>query len=588
MKNKDIDKSPRAIDAVTLEILGNRLLSVSEEMGAALIRTAYSTNIKERRDCSTAIFNAEGHMIAQAEHIPMHLGSLLGAVSSVLDKYQHENIKPGDMFITNDPYYGGGTHLPDITLVSPVFNNNHLIGFVANIAHHSDVGGKVPGSTSGDATSIYQEGTRIPLVRVCRGGKILTDIIDFITLNSRTPTEREGDLAAQISANDVGVRRLSEVVDYYGHEKFSNAVLALLDYSEDLMRTGITELPEGKFEFEDFLDDDGITLGEPVPIRVKIAITGDCVIVDFNGSSPQVDGPVNVPFNATLATVFYCFKAIAGINIPSNTGTYRALKVRAPKGTIVNCLPPAAVGERVDACQRIADVIFGAMAKAVPNRVVAASNSSVTTATFSGYHPDTNGFYVYLEAIAGGQGAHSSGDGLSGVQVHMTNTSNLPIEALEREYPLLVERYTLRIDSGGAGEYRGGLGIRRDIRALHEGVTFSSLADRQRIPPWGLDGGHAGAPGEFILIRKDGDASRVGAKASNIKLNEGDLISVRTPGAGGFGDPYRRKLESVQIDIAEGSVSAEAAQSLYGVAFFPDGSIDANSTQVLREKDALK
>jgi N-methylhydantoinase B len=571
MTNRSSPGTPE-VDAITLEIFSNRLLSVAEEMGAVLIRTAYSTNIKERRDCSTAVFDAKGQMIAQAEQIPMHLGSLLGSVEAVLRKYPEAELHSGDMFIANDPYSGGGTHLPDITVVSPVFADGTLVGFVANIAHHADVGGKVPGSTSGDAVSIFQEGIRLPLIRLCERGTVVQDVIEFIALNSRTPAEREGDLAAQIAANRVGMRRLGEVVGRYGVSTYSRNAGALLDYAATMMRASIAKLPSGTYSFTDYLDDDGITVGQPVPIRVTVSIEGDTATVDFAGSSPQVSGPVNVPMNGTLATVFYCFKALVGPGIPSNHGIYRALRVVAPEGSIVNCKPPAPVGERIDTCQRIADTFFGAMAGAAPQRVIAASNSSVTTATFSGTHPKTGSFYVYLETIAGGQGAHAHGDGLSGVQVHMTNTSNLAVEALEREYPLLVERYAFRIDSGGAGRHRGGLGIQRDICALHNDVTFSGLADRQVIEPWGISEGLAGATGQYLLRRTDGTEEVLSSKVSNVRLMEEDVVSVRTPGSGGYGLPLERDPDAVLRDVAEGKVSLDAAFDVYGVVLTDDHS----------------
>lgn len=563
------------MDAVTLEIISNRLLSVAEEMGAVLIRTAYSTNIKERRDCSTAVFDAQGQMIAQAELIPMHLGSLLGAVEAVLAKYPA--MQDGDMFVTNDPYSGGGTHLPDITMVSPVFVGERLAGFVANIAHHADVGGKVPGSTSGDATSIFQEGTRIPLVPITLAGQIQQEVIDFVMLNSRTPAEREGDLGAQIAANRTGARRLREVIAQYDLDAYFATVAALLDYAERLMRANIAALPDGRYEFTDYLDDDGIHLGVSVPIQIAVTIAGDQATIDFTGSSKQVSGPINVPLNGTLATLFYCFKALVGSEIPSNHGIYRALNVTAPLGSIVNCTAPAPVGERIDTCQRIADTFFGAMSAAAPERVIAASNSSVTTATFSGIHPRTGVFYVYLETVAGGSGAHANGDGLSGVQVHMTNTSNLPVEALEREYPLLVEHYGFRIDSGGAGKYRGGLGIQRDIRVLHEGVTFSGLADRQRHAPWGIAGGRAGATGRYVLQRADGTAQILSSKASDVPLGPEDIISVQTPGSGGYGDPAERERSLVLRDLAEAKVSVESAVRDYGIILNASGHSEANA-----------
>lgn len=554
------------VDPVTLEILGNRLLSVAEEVGATLIKTAYSTNIKERRDCSAAVFDAHGRMIAQAEHIPMHLGSLLGCVTSVLAALPADALRPGDTFMTNDPYSGGGTHLPDLTMVTPAFVDGQLVGFVANIAHHSDVGGKVPGSTSGDATSIFQEGVRIPLCRIAVGGEPQREVFDFVCINSRTPLEREGDLAAQVAANRVGAKRLEDLVARYGVGRFPELADALLDYAEALMRAGLRDLPDATRSFTDHLDDDGIDLGVPVPITVTITIAGDEATVDFAGSSPQVKGPINVPLNGTLATVFYAFKALVGPGIPSNSGIYRALRVLAPERSIVHCASPAPVGERIDTCQRVADAIFGAMADLAPDRVLAASNSSVTTATFSGDRSGGGGFFVYLETVAGGSGAHRHGDGLSGVQVHMTNTSNLPIEALEREYPLRVVRYALRRDSGGAGRYRGGLGIEREIEALQDGVTFSGLADRQVIAPWGLDGGAAGATGAFVHVAANGVETQLSSKVSNLAMQRGDRIAVRTPGSGGVGDPHTRPADAVAEDVRYGRVSPEAAHAAYGVA----------------------
>ena len=376
---------------------------------------------------------------------------------------------------------------------------------------------------------------------------------------------------------------MQEVVSHYGVINYHATVSALLDYAEKLMRAGISELQNGVYCFEDFMDDDGITKGKPVPIRASIQINDNSALVDFEGTSPQVDGPINVPLNGTLATVFYCFKALVGANIPSNEGIYRALQVKAPQGCILNCQAPAAVGERIDTCQRVADVIFGAMAQAAPERVITASNSSVTTATFSGTNPQSGNFFVYLETIAGGQGAHSSGDGLSGVQVHMTNTSNLPIEALEREYPLLVERYQLRIDSGGAGLFRGGLGIQRDIRTLVDGITFSSLADRQSLSPWGLQGGLDGSAGEYLLIRENEKTKKLGSKQSDVLLKKGDVISIRTPGSGGFGDPLQRCPQEVAEDFLEGKVSKEAAKKLYKVVLTSQGEVDDLKTKSLRK-----
>ncbi|MEI3613276.1 hydantoinase B/oxoprolinase family protein [Pseudogracilibacillus sp. SO30301A] len=571
------------ISPITLEIMGNLILSVAEEMGVILVKTAYSTNIKERKDASTAIFDGKGRMIAQAEHVPMHLGSMLSVVTEILKKFPVDTIEPGDMFITNDPYTGGGTHLPDITMVEPVFVEGKIAAFVANIAHHSDIGGKVPGSTSADAESIFQEGIRIPLVKICRKGEIVDESIEFILNNTRTAEERKGDLFAQISCNKAGTKRMKEVINKYGVEKFSLYTDGLLNYAENLMRVGIKNLPDGEYSFEDYLDDDGVDLNKPVPIKVKITIKDDKAIVDFDGSSPQVKGPLNLVLSGTLTTVFYCFKAIAGPTIFANEGIYRAIQVKAPENSIVNCSTPAPVGVRIDAAQRIADVIFGALAKATPERVIAACNSSVTSAIFSGVNPETNNYFVYLETIAGGSGAHQKNDGLSGVQVHMTNTSNLPVEALEREYPIMVETYKFAEDSGGPGYHRGGLGLERQFRMLGDNLNYTGLGERHVFSPWGISEGKNGAPGSFWLEKDGQDKEKLNSKVSDISLKKDDLITVHTPGAGGYGNPMDRPVEKVLQDVKEGKVSVSSAKHDYGVIISQDlEAVDLEATKKYR------
>lgn len=571
----------KRIDPITLEIVGNLLLSVAEEMGVTLVKTAYSTNIKERKDCSTALFDAKGRMIAQAEYVPMHLGSMLGVVGEVLKKFPVQSLRPGDMFVTNDPYAGGGTHLPDITMVSPVFLGDRLVAFVANIAHHSDIGGMVPGSVSAHSDNIYQEGLRIPLGRICRAGELVQETYDYIILNTRTPVERSGDLDAQIASNIAGAKRMAEVVRKYGPDYFAECTDALLDYAEQLMRAGIRTLPEGTYTFEDYLDDAGANSDTPIPIQAAITIEDGTAKVDFTGTSPQVPGPLNMTYSGLLTTAFYCFKAVAGQSIFANHGIYRALQVTAPEGTIVNCKLPVPVGQRIDTAQRVVDVILGALAQVAPDRVLAACNSVVTSAIFSGTNPKTGNYFVYLETIAGGAGAHSRGDGLSGVQVHMTNTSNLPVEALEREYPVLVERYQLRTDSGGAGRFRGGLGIQRDFRILSDGMSYTGLGDRHKFAPWGLEGGKSGSPGSFWVSLNGGEPERLGSKISGISLNKEDLVRVCSPGSGGYGNPYDRPAESVLKDVREGKVSRQAAEDDYGVVLVSDSTglrIDEQAT----------
>ncbi|TBL77645.1 hydantoinase B/oxoprolinase family protein [Paenibacillus thalictri] len=575
----------KRIDPITLEIVGNLLLSVAEEMGVTLVKTAYSTNIKERKDCSTALFDAKGQMIAQAEYVPMHLGSMLGVVGEVLRKFPADSIRPGDMFITNDPYAGGGTHLPDITMVSPVFIDERLVAFVANIAHHSDIGGMVPGSVSANSDNIYQEGLRIPLGRICRAGELVQETYDYIILNTRTPVERGGDLDAQIASNIAGAKRMGEVVRKYGADYFAQCTEALLDYAEQLMRDGIRTLPEGTYTFEDYLDDAGANSSTPIPIRATITIEDGSAKVDFTGTSPQVPGPLNMTYSGLLTTAFYCFKAVAGQSIFANQGIYRALHVTAPEGSIVNCRLPVPVGQRIDTAQRVVDVIMGALAQVAPERVLAACNSVVTSAIFSGTNPKTGSYFVYLETVAGGSGAHSRADGLSGVQVHMTNTSNLPIEALEREYPVLVERYQLRTDSGGAGRFRGGLGIQRDFRILCDGMSYTGLGDRHKFAPWGLEGGQSGSTGSFKADFGGEGLKQLGSKISGVSLNNEDLVSVCSPGSGGYGNPHERPAASVFKDVREGKVSLEAARADYAVIIVsgPEGVwLDEQATNELR------
>ena len=566
------------VDPITVEVLSNALMSIAEEMGSILVRTAYSTNIKERKDCSCAIFNAKGETIAQADHIPVHLGSMLGIVQEITKKYDDSEIETGDMFIANDPYSGGGTHLPDITIAAPIFYEGSIVAYVANIAHHSDVGGRVPGSMSGDSTSIFQEGLRIPPIHLMKKGKLLPDIMDLIKLNCRTAFERTGDIMAQIAANTIGINRTVDVMDKYGSDIVLSGMEELLNYGERKMRAGLKSIPNGIYEFEDYLDDDGIDLGKPVPIHVKIEIKNDSVYLDFTGTAPQVKGAVNVVQNALKATVYYAMKTIVDPTLPPNGGFYRAIEIFAPPGTLVNPVVPAACGARTDACQRVADVVFGAMAKIVPKQVMAGCNSAVTTVVFSGFDKKNNRFFVYPETLGGGFGARYNKDGLDGVHVHVTNSSNLPIECMEAEYPIMMDCYEIRNGSGGAGEYRGGLGYRRQYHILQDTV-FGSHGDRQRLAPWGLQGGLPGKPGQFVINPGRSDERVLpSGKSSEIQLKEGDVLSACSPGSGGFGDPKKRRPESVLEDVLNEKISLDEAKELYGVV------IDLNKETVLQDE----
>ena len=516
-------------DPVRLEVFRNLFAAVAEEMGVALRRSSYSPNIKERCDFSCAVFDADGEMIAQAAHIPVHLGSMPLSVRAAIDAVSFE---PGDAVILNDPY-AGGTHLPDITLVSPVFDAcDRRVFLVANRAHHSDVGGMAPGSL-GIATDIIQEGVRIPPLKLVRAGQIDESLLGLVLANVRTPDERRGDLAAQLAANRIGERRLHEMLAQHPDEALRYAP-ELLNYAERLTRRVLRGIPDGEYAFEDCLDDDGIGR-EPVRVAVVVRVRGDEATFDFGGSAPQTPGPVNAVFAVTLSCVSYVLHALAGGRVPPNSGCLRPVRVVAPAGSVVNAAFPAAVAAgNVETSQRIVDVVLGALAQALPDRVPAASCGTMTNVAVGGVDPRMGEAFTYYETIAGGMGGRPDSDGLDGVHCHMTNTLNTPIEALELAYPLRVTRYAIRDHSGGEGRHRGGHGLRRDLLALAE-ARASIIADRHRRPPYGLRGGRPGQPGQALLIR-DGEERRLPSKCQ-IELRPGDVLSLRTPGGGGWGEP---------------------------------------------------
>jgi N-methylhydantoinase B len=535
-----------SIDAITLEVLRHAFTAVAEEMNANLIRSAYSPNIKERRDCSSALFDAAGQMVAQAESIPVHLGAMPYSVSAAVRAVR--SFSPGDVVVLNDPY-AGGAHLPDITFVAPVFFGERLIAFVANRAHHADVGGKEPGSLSGDTVEIYQEGLRIPPVRLWRGGNVDRDLLDLILLNVRTPDERWGDLRAQRAACVTGIERLTSVIERYGVEVASDGMSAILDYSERRMRGEIERMPDGAATFSDVLDDDGVSSG-PIPIRVVVTIEGDRIAFDFTGTAEQVRGPVNAVLAVTSSATYYAVRALTDPEIPPNAGCYRPIEIVAPVGSLVNPAPPApVVGGNLETSQRIVDVILGAMGQLVPDRTIAACQGSMNNVAVGGTDPRTGRPYSLYETIAGGYGAHPDRDGADGIHSHMTNTLNTPIEALEIAYPLRVERYELRGGSGGEGRYRGGLGIRRDIRSLGHDARVSLLTERRVSRPYGLAGGGPGGLGENVLIRGDEEIA-LPAKGS-VTLRCGEIISLRTPGGGGYGSAAGRDPAAIEADRRE-------------------------------------
>lgn len=528
----DIRRVP--VDPITIEVIGSALSSIVEEMGEALVRASHSSNIKERRDCSTALFDIHGQALCQAEHIPMHLGSFLGIIPHILKRYRPDDIHPGDVFIGNDAYEGGATHLPDIVIAEPVFYQDQLVAWAVNTAHHADF------EDRGHA-HIFQEGLRIPPIKLYRRGELQEDLQALFLLNCQVPRERVSDLRAQRAANRLAIERLGRLCAKYGRDVVLSAGQELMDYAERKMRAGITAIPDGTYRFSDRFDNPSID-GE-MTFTCALTVRGEEMDLHFDGPD-QVRAGLNMVYTALLSTVYYAVKTVVDPSILPNAGLARPLHVSAREGSVLNCVRPAAVNGRIAPCQRVVDLVHGALAQVVPERVTAAGNGAVASATFVGSRADGE-LWVYLETIGGGSGARYNKDGLDGVHVHMTNTSNLPAEALELEYPLTLLRYELVDGSGGAGEFRGGMGLRRVYRAEAE-CRLRVDGSRLRSRPWGLAGGQPGASGRFAF-----SADVEGFEHGDGVLEAGQTVSIVTPGAGGYGDPARRTPERVQRDVAE-------------------------------------
>ena len=540
------------VDPVKLEIFKSLYSSVAEEMGVSLRRSAFSPNIKERRDYSCAVFNRDGVLIAQGDHMPVHLGSMPMSVRAALETVK---LGPGDIVVLNDPY-AGGTHLPDVTMVAAVFGERRQnaegrrqasrgqrlpsasrilpsdlpLFFVANRAHHADIGGATPGSM-GRADEIYQEGLRIPPVRLMIGGRVNDDVMRLISANVRIPEEREGDLTAQLGAIATGRQRLLEIVERYGFKEADEYASHLINYTAEMMRRVIQDLPDGVYEAEDFLDDDGYS-EDPVRIAVRIEIKGDRAEVDFTGSAPQVRGPINAVEAITVSAVYYVFRCLIPMSVPASWGILEPITVTAPLGTVVNARPPAAVaGGNVETSQRIVDTVLLALSK-TGALVPAASQGTMNNLTIGGTDLRTGKQFAYYETVAGGLGARPGLDGIDGIHTHMTNSLNTPAEAMEYAYPMRVQRYTIRRGSGGGGQFRGGDGIVREVELLTD-ARVTILSDRRKTRPYGLNGGEPGAPGRTVLVTGNGE--RVLAGKDSVHAKAGDRIRIETPGGGGWG-----------------------------------------------------
>jgi N-methylhydantoinase B len=509
------------VDAVTLEVARNRLAAVADEMGVVLRRTAYSPNIKERADCSAAVFVPSGEMLAQAEHIPVHLGSMPASVAAVLERFG-SGVEPGVQYAVNDPYFGG-THLNDLTLVRGVFIGDRLIGWAANRAHHADVGGEAPGSMPAHATTVQQEGHVVAPTPAVRDGEWISDFVDPFLAATRTPAERLGDLSAQLGANEAGAQRLETLAAEAGIDAYLGVAEALLDYGERRMRAAVAALPDGEYRFTDYMEWGDDTL----PISVSVTIDGDAVLADFSGTSAQIEGNINAVEAVTRSCLYYAVRVATDPTIPANGGCYRMLHLNAPLGSLVNARPPAAVAAgNVETSQRIADTLLGALAQAAPDRVPAASQGTMNNILIGG-----EGF-AYYETVAGGQGGKPAGPGMSGVHTGMTNTKNTPTESLESHYPFKVIRYALRSGSGGAGRHPGGEGIDREIEFLKP-ATVSLMGERRTIEPWGLAGGSPGSTGEDWLSKRGATPKRLEGKVT-FDVQPGDRLRVLTPGGGGW------------------------------------------------------
>jgi N-methylhydantoinase B len=530
--------SPRArSDPATLAVFHALFSSVAEGMGVTLGRTAHSPNIKERRDYSCAVFDARGRLVAQAAHIPVHLGAMPVAVEAVLPLAP---FAPGDVIMLNDPYLGG-THLPDITLVSPVFARErrraHLAGFAVSRAHHADVGGMSPGSMP-LASELYQEGVIIPPLRLYRAGRRNDEVLALLLRNVRTPDERLGDLDAQLAAHRTGEARLLELVERYGIREVARQMLALQDYAERLTRAAIAAVPNGVYEFDDALDDDGVT-PEPVPIRLRLTVRPGAMHFDFTGSAPERPGSINAVAAVTRSAVYYVVRCLLDEDAPANDGTFRPVSFTLPQSSVVNAGPPRAVSAgNVETSQRIVDVVLGALSKALPGRMPAASAGTMNNVAIGGFDPERERAFAYYETLAGGAGAGPSRDALSAVHTHMTNTMNTPGEALELTYPFRVREYALRRRSGGAGRHRGGDGLVREYEFLAN-AHVTIVGERRRRPSWGARGGSPGATGRDALISRAGRRRALPSK-TQLEVKTGDRLRIETPGGGGWGRAARR------------------------------------------------
>jgi len=567
------------VDPIKFEVIRNALTEATEEMSIALRRSAYSTNIKTRADFSCALFDGDLRPVAQSFAQPNHLGSLVELVPSVVRNYGIEKLAPGDAILSNDPYIGGA-HLNDITLISPAFHDGNIVAYVANVAHHVDVGGGAPASV-GAFQEVHQEGVIIPPVKLVEGGEIVSDVFRLVLAQIRSQRETAGDFRAQIAANNTGLRRLNFLIERHGSEVVDFYINYLIKYTERRTRAEIAELPKGSFYAEGYVDNDGFT-DEPVRLAVSLVIDDDGVLFDLTGSDPQRRAPVNSTYAQTYSACAYVLKCLIDPDVPVNAGFYRLVRMVAPEGTVVNCTSPAPVVGGWETQTRLTDVAFKALSEVMPDRIPAGTKAMQCHSGFGGINPVSRDYFCFLETMAGGYGGRADKDGPDAVQTHGQNTENAPIEETEVSYPVRITRYELVDDSEGAGRHRGGLGLRRDYLFPDHDVSFTVLADRDRWGPWGLFGGLSGRKASYVL-NPDAENTELGSKVT-IELKPGDVVSYRTCGGGGYGPPEERDPELVLNDVREGKVSIGRARDIYGVVIDAETwTVDVVETSKLRE-----
>lgn len=572
------------IDPITLEVVRNRLDVVAQEMEGALIRSAFSVVLKEGADCSCALFTVNGETMAQSVALPQHLGVLAATVASLVRSFPPETMEEGDVYVMNDPY-DGGTHLPDITVMTPVFADGRCVAMAASMAHHSDLGGMAIGSLPPDATELFQEGLVLPPIKLASRGNFDKQIMAILLKNVRMPDFVRADLGAQVAAVRIGAARFRTLCEEYGAARVLDCVQALMDRAEALTRARIAEMPDGTYSFADFLDNDGIVLDKRIRIQAALTIKGSSIHIDFAGTDPQVQGAANAAFSHAACVAYYCVRCVTDPTLPNNAGCFRPITVSLPEGTVVNPKHPAAVNARTMTVCRMTDVIFGCLAQAAPDRI-RASSSSMQGVSFSGRRRDGRA-YVYLELFCGGMGARPTKDGVDYIETDITNMMNAPTEAVELEYPLRVHSMRLAPDSGGAGEHRGGLGMRKVFEVLEGPLEVTHRGDRHFSRPWGVKGGKPAMSWASELRRTDGTTHKVPAR-ERFRMQAGDVLDCFTAGGGGYGDPLLRAAAEVLEDVRDHRVTGEAAAVDYGVVVTDQGTLDEAATTARRKAIAAE